>query len=149
LMRDGSAPHAGKAFDDRLEKIGAKLDAAVEAEYGALRIQALSRFAPEMIALLADAALRPALRDADLKWRRDHLAAALVGRRGSSYAAAYEVLPELVFGIAHPYGHAALGTPKSLAAIDINAVREQHQHLLRPEQSVLVVIGDVKREQIL
>lgn len=48
----------------------------------------------------------------------------------------------------HPYGQSKLGSPESLERISIKTVHMAQQSLLRPEDTVVTVVGDFNKEEV-
>ena len=53
-----------------------------------------------------------------------------------------------VFGKDHPYGHTVDGTMESAGRIKLEDARRFYEAHFRPDQSILVVVGDVTKEEL-
>ena len=92
--------------------------------------------------LMAEAMLEPAFDPAEVeRERRETLS--IIERRGDRLAQlAYLQLCEMLFPT-HPYRLPMLGSEESVARIDTAALRAHHERLIRPENLVCAVAGDV------
>jgi zinc protease len=97
--------------------------------------------------LFAEALLEPGF-DADEIERERRETLAVIERRGDRLAQlAYLQLCELVFP-SHPYRLPMLGSSESVGAIDAPRLRAHHARLIRPENLVLAVSGDVDPDAV-
>jgi len=79
--------------------------------------------------------------------KQDTLAAAQKEKEEPGVQAA-QAAAELLFGD-HPYGHRPAGTMESLAAIDLNDVKDLFARQVKPSGAVLAVSGDITLAELL
>ena len=142
LLTQGAGDRDAFAFDDAVMGIGARLDASASWQSTTISAQAGSARLDDLLALLADAVLRPRLKAEDharkQKERLGELAYYQTDPRTlSSLAAARALFP------AGRQGIGIIGTPKSVTSIAIDAVAAQHGRFFRPDNAFIVVVGDV------
>ncbi len=97
--------------------------------------------------LFAEALLEPGFDPAEIeRERRETLA--VIDRRADRLAQlAYLQLSELLFPT-HPYRLPMLGTHESVRQIDANSLRAHHDRLIRPENLVFAIAGDVDPDSV-
>src|SRR5690606_6699310 len=97
------------------------------------------------LAIMADVVRNPAFKPEELERQRAQALDSLqVAYESPGTLAAMAVQP-LLFG-GTPFGHAAQGTPKTLAGLDPATLEAIHQTWYRPDNAVLVLTGDIDAE---
>jgi zinc protease len=147
MLEEGSGSLDALEFSDRLADLGAGFGAEADRDHGSVGIGGLARNADAMLALLADAALRPRLAEGDFARLQAQALASLERNRGSPQGLAFERIPAMIYGPGHPYGHPPAGTPETIARITLEAVKAQHARLFHPERSALVIAGKLSLEE--
>lgn len=147
MLSGGSGGLTAHQFARQVEKAGAHSAAGSLREHAWFSLKGLSTKPEEIIKLLALAVTEPRLDERGLKDKKEYVAASIAGARGSLGTLAAQYLPALIYGGEHPFGHPAYGTPESIAAIDIQAVRQQYKRLVIPERSALILAGDITFER--
>src|SRR5690606_1099703 len=100
------------------------------------------------LALLSDVLMRPAFPEAELERLRADRLTSLVQLRDRGPAIAARVFNQVVFGATHPYGRALTGTESSTTAITRADVESFYRTYYRPNNAVLVVVGDVRPDDL-
>ena len=93
--------------------------------------------------LFADVALRPALEAKEFTRLRDERMTALLQEKDRGPALADRAFAALVFGEAHPYGRSLTGTQAETEALTREDVTAFYAAWYKPNNSVLIVVGDV------
>lgn len=63
--------------------------------------------------------------------------------------AAFNILQRAIFGPKHPYGYWNYGRPETVALITQDNLRAFHDSYYTPDNTALVVVGDIERDDIL
>lgn len=95
------------------------------------------------VALMADVVLRPTFAEAEFTRLRTERLTALLQEQDRGPALADRAFAAIVFGDAHPYGHATAGTRESTEAITRNDVVAFWRRWYRPDNATLVIVGDL------
>lgn len=143
LMGEGAGKRDAIAFSDAVADLGASFGTSADQDSGSASIGGLSRNADGMLALLADAVMRPRLATKDFDRVKKQTLGELVRRRGSAEGLAFEYVPPLLFGETHPYGHPASGTTPTVEKLDVSSVRRHLAKTLSPSKSALIAVGDI------
>jgi len=97
--------------------------------------------------LFAEALLEPGFETDEVERERRETLSVIERRSDRLAQLAYLQLCETLFPT-HPYRLPMLGTAESVAALDVASLRAHHERLIRPENMVLAVAGDVDPDAI-
>ena len=109
----------------------------------------LTRHLDKALDIYADVVTNPAFNDDELKRSRARRLTSVKQQRDDATTIANIVYASILYGRNHPYGHPAIGDEDSLNAIKAAAVRHFYESFYRPNNSTLIVVGDVKPAAIL
>ncbi|MBV9593278.1 MAG: insulinase family protein [Actinobacteria bacterium] len=129
-----------------IQALGADLQTGVDADRLLFSGNVLATNLRPLLALLAEIIASAAYRDADVVGERDRLVEKLTIARSRSAVVAAEALARRMYG-SHPYA-SDLPQPEEVRATGAAALRRLHTDLIRPEGSVLVVVGDVSPARV-
>jgi zinc protease len=127
-----------------LDRIGARLETSIAADYAAIRLVALSNHAADVVDLSAKLVVASQFDSAVVKRIRGEHAADLEQQRERPRLVAAQTFDHLVFG-AHPYAQSAEGSPRIVAKLTLADVRAFHREFYRPDRAVVLIAGDVTR----
>ena len=142
LVTEGAGRYDAIELSDALARIGAQLSTEVGTDVTTLTLSMLSRHFDQGLSILADIVRRPRLAPPDFERVRDLRLSRLKQLTRTPAAAADRALLTAVYG-SHPYGHGALGTTRSVASIELDAVRTCWEQAWRPSAAALLVAGDI------
>ena len=97
----------------------------------------------DALPLMADVVMRPTFPAAELERLRKERLTRLLQARDDPAAIMEIAFPRLVFGEKHRYGTPAGGGTAEVKAITLDDLRAFHRTYYRPENSTLLVVGDV------
>jgi zinc protease len=142
LARRGTVTRDRGAVDDAVDCLGASLDVSTQRDSVSLSSTVLSRHLDELIELFAEILAKPAMRqdehDKLLRETRNSLDdvrdddSLLATRYFDRYCAP-----------GHPYGRTARGTEASLAALDLDEIKQAFRALCVPANLILGFGGDI------
>ncbi len=144
IMSDGTQSRSLEKLAQDQERIGARIASNAGMDSGSITMSVLTTHAPEGLELLADVAEHPAFRSEDVERRRKQRLVRLAQETDNVQSMGLRVGPRLLFGD-QPYGMSSSGTVDSIKAItpaDISGFYADHYG---PNDSVLVMAGDVTR----
>lgn len=147
LLDEGVGSASAIDVHQQFARLGTHLETDVGSDAMVLSLTSLSRFTGRALALLADVAVRPALREDDFVRVRQQRMHRLIQLRDMPGATAERAFAKLLYGRG-PYGHTPLGNETSLGAMTIDEVRAFHRQAIRPEDATLVAVGDGDHETI-
>jgi zinc protease len=123
MLDEGAGSRGALEIADAIDLLGASLVTGSSYDSSFVRLGVpVARF-DQALPIMADVALRPAF--------------------------ASEAFPRLLFGADNRYGVPEVGTPASLQALSVDDLKAFHSAYFRPDNAVLLVVGDVKPDTLL
>ncbi len=147
MLDEGSRGRSAIEMHDGLARIGAQLNAEIDADTISFGLTTLTRVTGDGLAVLADMVVRPDLREDDFERVRTLRQHRLVQLRDVPGAVAESAFLGLVYG-RHPYGHVPIGRTAALGAITLDEVRAFHAARIRPAAATLIAVGDCAHDEI-
>ena len=141
LLGTGSKNVSKDDFNEKIDFYGARVGIGK----GGFYLNSLSKFFPVVLELTADQALNPEFKEDEFQAKKKELIESLKMQEKSTPAAASNVLRKLAYGN-HPYGE--INTIKKVEKIGLNDVKEYYSKVYDPSKAYLIVVGDVKAEDI-
>ncbi len=143
MLDEGAGTRDAFGIAAQAAYLGADLSTAADWDHLYVSLNTPKRTLAEGLDLLADLALRPAFKAADVARERDLRLAQIIQQRDQPNATASLAFNAITFPAGHPYHRPANGDSSSTARLDSVAVRSFHQHLLKPDQAEFIVTGDI------
>ena len=143
MLDEGAAGKAALAVADTVEFLGAQLSTSAGFDASVVRMSTPAARLREALDVLADVAFTPDFPADELERLRTERLTGLLQTRDDAGALAGIAYPRLLFGPEHRYGTSAGGTESSLKALSVNELRAYHRGHYRPDNAVLIVVGDV------
>jgi len=148
MIDEGTASRSALAISNELGTIGATLNSSADWDASRLTMTTLTRHLDPALKIFSDVLLNPAFPASEVERNRASRLQALIARRDLATAIASEVYANLLYGAAHPYGHAQGGSEASVRAMTAGDLRAFYSKYYRPNNSALIVVGDVKADNI-
>jgi zinc protease len=147
LVDEGTGDLSAIDVSDALARIGGDYDVDTGSDAISFSLTTLARFADRGAELLAGLLTRPSLRESDFTRVRQLRLDRLRQMKDVAPALAERAFLRLLYG-SHPYGHTALGSEEGLRALTLDDAVTFHGAMFRPSQSVLVVAGGLRHEEL-
>ncbi len=148
LLDEGTARHSSLEFAEALDFLGADLSASSGVEQTMVSLQTLTRHLDAALGLMGEMVVQPAFKVEELERERKARLQALKQQKDVATAIADRVFNLMAYGESHPYGHPASGTPASIEGVTRDEITGFYDRYYRPNNAVLIVVGDVTVEQI-
>jgi predicted Zn-dependent peptidase len=148
LIDEGTARRSSLEFAEALDFLGANLSASAGSEQTTASLQTLAKHLDAALGLMGEMVVQPAFKADELERERKARLQGLKQQKDVATAIADKVFNLVVYGEDHPYGHPASGTPASVEAITRDDIVAFYERYYRPNNAVLIVVGDVTVEQI-
>jgi zinc protease len=142
LLAQGTATRSATQIATEIEALGGSLGSGSGYDSSAVTLSSLATTLPQALPVLADVVRHPAFAQDELDRLRAQKLDDLIVTMQEPGALAGMAASRLVFGEG-PYGHPADGSPASLTRITRADVTAQYARLYRPDQTVLVLTGDI------
>ena len=143
LIDEGTKTRSSLEVSNQLGAIGARLGTSSDFDSSNLNLLTLSKHLDRALEIYSDVVTNPTFASNELELQRKNRLSALMQRRDDSSAIASVVYASLLFGRSHPYGHPAQGDEQSVGAITAEDVTRFYETYYRPNNSALIVAGDV------
>ena len=148
LLDDGTTTRSAIEISEQLAAIGAQLTTGASWDASTVTLTTLKRHADAALALFGDVVLNPAFAESEVSRFRASRLTALAQRRDDASAIASVVYPAILYGNTHPYGRPAQGDEASTRAITAADARAFYSARYLPNNSTLIVVGDVRADEI-
>jgi zinc protease len=129
------------------EDIGGAISAGSDPDFSEIRGAALGRHWKQLLALIADVALHPALSREELQGERRLILRAIRNRQDQPNALAVDTLTSRLYGD-HPYGRPPLGRATVIEQADERVLRAHYGRYYRAPRMILSVSGDIGRAEV-
>ncbi|MCU0623532.1 MAG: insulinase family protein [Gemmatimonadaceae bacterium] len=143
LLDEGTTTRSALAIADQAQFLGAQLATFATWEQTTISLHVPTTRLDSALALFADVALRPAFGAEELERLRASRLTALLQARDQGPQIASRLFAHVVFGERHPYGRPVTGTEATTRAITRDDVARFHATWYRPNNAVLLVVGDI------
>jgi zinc protease len=135
-----SASDIAEALDDR----GVSLRLAASRHTFTLSCVCLTEDFEGTLALLADVVRNPVFPEEEIEKRRLEAITSLREKQDDPSIVAVDMVREMLYGPAHPYGRSVKGTVDGLEALRREHLVAFHSRLLVPSMFRLAIVGDVR-----
>lgn len=147
LLPEGTQTKTSREIADEIARMGASLSAGATSDYTIVAASALAPFNDPVLALLAEVALEPSFPENEVALAKQNTKESLRQQRAQPSFLASEMVSRVVFGD-HPYSVVA-PTPESIDRSSRDEFVKFHRSKLVPNNAVLIVVGDVRYDDIL
>ncbi|WP_373058502.1 M16 family metallopeptidase [Zunongwangia sp. H14] len=137
LLGTGTQNISKDKFNEEVDFLGARLNFYAS---GA-NANALSKYFPRILELMADGALNPKFTQEEFEKAKDRLIESLKANQKDVSFNASRVRAALAYGKDHPYGEFA--TQKTVEGITLADTKEFYNNYFVPQNAYLVIVGDV------
>jgi zinc protease len=148
LLDEGTPTRSALDISEQLSAIGAQLSTSADWDASNVTMTTLTKHADAALDIFGDVLLRPAFADAELARFRATRLTALAQRRDDATAIAGVIYPSILYGTSHPYGRLAQGDEASTRALTDADLRAFYSANYLPNNSSLIVVGDVRPDDI-
>ena len=142
LLDEGTTSLSSQQFAEAEERLGANVSANNSADRSYVQLNALSPNLAPSLDLLADVVLHPAFAPPEIERVKAQTLTGIAQLRKDPQRAAYRLLPQVLYGAAHPYGGPAGGDPKVISALTRDNLTAFQQRWLRPDNVKIFVVSN-------
>jgi len=142
LLGNGSKSISKDDFIEEVDFLGARINFGFQSASAS----SLSKYYPRILELMADAAINPNFTLEEFDKEKAKLITGLKSEEKDVSTIASRVQNALAYGINHPYGEFA--TEETVNNVTLADVQRFYSELFVPANAYLVVIGDVKFEEV-
>ncbi|HEV2351885.1 MAG TPA: pitrilysin family protein [Terriglobia bacterium] len=145
LLNQGTTRRTAQEIARAIDQVGGTIDNGADWDNSYIALSFLSDQTELAYELLAEMTMHPGFLPAEIeRQRKQELSALSVAKDDPAYVAD-AVFDRLAFA-GTPYGHPPDGVQESVSAITAADIREFYHRYYRPDNSILIVIGDIRAE---
>jgi zinc protease len=133
--------------NNRLDSIGASLDAECRKDFASIGMQVLKKDLDSGVDLLMELITSPAFREHDVAKEKDEILGKIRSQEDQPLHVADKAFEQALF-LDSPYASPAEGTLESLPGIGPDALIKFYNSFYRPNNSILVVGGDITLDEV-
>ncbi|RMG67268.1 MAG: insulinase family protein, partial [Calditrichaeota bacterium] len=151
MLDEGTKHRSALEISDELDRLGASLRTGSNLDMSNVWLSALTANLDASLDLYADVILNPVFPEADFERLRKQRLAQIKREKSQPFSMALRVFPKLLYGENHAYAipFTGSGTEESVQKIQRRDLINFHKTWFHPNNATLVVVGDVKMEQLL
>jgi len=148
MLTEGAGTRDANALQSELAFLGAQLNANAAGDYFVVSLNVPKRSLGTALDLMADVALRPNFRAAEVRKQRDLLLAQILQRKDQPTQVAAIAFDQLMFPAGHPFHNPASGDSATIASLDSAKVRGFYAAAFVPERAKFTVVGDISAAEL-
>lgn len=148
LLDEGAGKMGPLELADEVQRLGAQLHTGAGWDDTTVAVTTLTRALDALLPIVADVVMRPAFDEKEVARVRADRLTALVQQRDVPSMVAHDTLARVVYGDKLRYGQPLAGTEATLGALGRADVVKWHRERLRPDLATIIVVGDVRPDEI-
>ena len=148
MLTEGAGSRSAVEIADALDALLANLSASASVDSSSLQLYVPAARLAEALPLMADVSQRPTFPKPELEALRQKRLVMLRNARDDPNAIAALAFARAVYGPSHRSAAALMGTADSLNALTSEALHAFHDAAYRPDNSTLIVVGDVIADRV-
>jgi len=148
MLDEGAGTRSALEIADEIEFLGASLGTSSSFDASAVRLGVPVARLGAALPVMADVVLRPTFPETELQRLRQERLTDLLQARDDPASVAPMAFARLLFGPAHRYGTAVVGTAATLKAFTTGDLKAFHSANFQPGNATLIVVGDVTADAV-
>ena len=148
VIDEGTKTRDALKIADELDFIGASLAVRSDVDGSSVTLHTITKRLNEALDVFADVLVNPTFPQAEFDRIRKQRETSLLQQKDRPPAIASNVFRHVLYGPNHPYGNDASGTEQSLKEMTREDLLDFYNTYYRPNNSVLIVVGDVTLSDI-
>jgi zinc protease len=147
LLTQGAGSRSARQIADDIAFVGGTLQSFASTEQIVVTCEVLTKDLPTGLELFRDVIVTPSFPAEEFARKKDEALGALASQKSDPGSVANVALGPFLFGKS-PLAHPALGWEKSVAALTRDDAAAFHGRYVRPDNSLLAVVGDVDPQKV-
>jgi zinc protease len=150
MMDEGTIGRTSLQISEELALLGANITTGSNLDMSTVSMSALKSNLDKSLDLYADVLLSPSFPQKELDRLKKQAIAGILREKSSPVQMALRVFPQYIYGKDHAYGLPFTGTgyEESVQNISKEDLLNFHQTWIRPNNSTLVVVGDITLDEV-
>lgn len=149
MLDEGAGTRDALELADALDFLGVRLSTAAGNHTAAISLFTPLSKLNDALPLLADVVLRPTFPEEELERKRKSRLTQLLQQHDRPATIATVLFNKALYGDQHPYGQPSIGGEAAIRSLTVRDLREFHESYFRPNNAVLIVVGDVTAESVI
>jgi zinc protease len=149
MLEDGAGARSALEVADAVDFLGADLSSASGIDSAAVRLHTPVSRLSDALPIMADVATRPTFPKEELDRLRQQRLTGIVQSRDNPDTTAQLAFSRVLFGPAHRFGTATMGTADTIKAFTSDDLRGYYSRTYRPNNAALLVVGDIAPDKVL
>jgi zinc protease len=146
LLTEGTRNNSSRQLAERVERLGASINASASDDFTIVSASALSLYASEILRLVSEVVLTPTFPEEELDLYRRNTVEHLRFQRSQPSFLANEQVARLIYGD-HPYSVIA-PAPTDIEKLEQQTIAEFHRERMLPSNATMIIAGDVLAEEL-
>jgi zinc protease len=147
LLASGTQAHTALEINQALDFMGASLVSDCDEDFSTLSLKVLKKDLNQGIRWFSDVLLRPSFPQEEVVKKKNEIQAAIQSEKDEPGQVAQRAFLEVLFGNT-PYGTPPQGKETSIPGISREDVVSYYRTFYRPNNAILVAVGDFDTEQL-
>jgi zinc protease len=149
MLAEGAGTRSALEIADAIDFLGGSLSTSSGIDSASVRLQVPVARLADALPVMGDVALRPTFPPEDLERLRRERLTSLLQARDDPASIASLAFSRVVYGPAHRYGTATIGTTEALKAFTRDDLWAFYSSVYRPDNATLLVVGDVAPDAVM
>ncbi len=147
LLTKGAGDMSALEIAEKLDGVGAYINAGSSADYLTVSAGALKKHLPLLLDIYSKVILSPTLPDDEMDKLMKQMLSGLKNEKANASTIAQKMARKVIYGMNHPYANDA--TEKTVKDIDLDHIEEYYENLFHPNNASLAIVGDVHPDEIM
>jgi zinc protease len=148
MLTEGTTNRTSLQIADQIAFLGIGLGSNSSWDASTVSLHTPTAQLDSSLALFSDVVLRPAFPDQDFQRVKKTRLTNLIQLKDRPTAIADQAYASILYGSNHPYGHSLIGTEASITGMSTADLRSFYNSNFVPNNSTLIIVGDVTPAQI-
>jgi zinc protease len=149
LMRTGTKNRSATEISNQLQSLGTAINSNLGWDSVTLSLQTLSKNFDQVLDIYADVTVSPTFPESELENRRRRTLSFINEDKSSPNEMVNSTFFHVLYGNQNPYSRRFFGTEESVKTISQNDLLEFHQTNYRPNNAVLIIVGQVEKNSLI
>ncbi|QDZ39633.1 insulinase family protein [Euhalothece natronophila Z-M001] len=146
VITKGTATLNAADIAEKIESVGAGINAETANDYFSLSLKTVSQDFPEIFSLVGEIMRAPSFPDSEVELEQALTLQAIAAQQEQPFNLAFNQLRSQMYP-QHPYGSPVLGTEETVSALSVADLKSYHQTYFRPDNLVISLSGRITLEQ--
>jgi zinc protease len=149
MLMEGAGSRSSLELADAIDFLGADITAGSSSDLSTVRLHTPVARLADALPIMADVAQRPVFAQADLERLRQQRLTTIVQARDDPNTIAALAFARTLYGTAHRFGTATMGTAETVRAFTIDDLRAFYAAAFRPDNATIIIVGDVTPDVVM